>query len=315
MCIDILDLPSTRSTNRMGTSITCPPCRRTWSSISIWKPYPSARTASRSMRRQGLGPIGPEPRGRVGDVQAQQQRGVDVATLGQQAPVPAPVRDRSSRDVARPHHEIDAFEKRGDQARERLGLMGEVGVHLDEGLPAPIEAPCEAGPVGTAQAGLGGAPQDVDVAELVAQLLGQIGGAVGAAVVDHQHAARRAWPPGCAAGRGRCSLLRCTSAGRPGRARRQPRGPSWGRRCPPRPQLRLGHWASGALDRHSSRTITWIDPAMGMASSVPTNPPKNPPTRSPTLAPTKMAMSTRSGLIRTVRLMTMGFRMWFSIWV
>ena len=60
------------------------------------------------------------------------------------------------------------------------------------------------------------------------------------------------------------------------------------------------NWASGDVDCHISRTITWIDPAMGMASNVPTNPPKNPPTRSPTLAPTKMAMRTRSGLIRTV---------------
>ena len=33
------------------------------------------------------------------------------------------------------------------------------------------------------------------------------------------------------------------------------------------------------------------------------------------LAPTKMAIRTRSGLIRTVLLMTIGLRTWFSTWV
>ena len=54
---------------------------------------------------------------------------------------------------------------------------------------------------------------------------------------------------------------------------------------------------------------------MGMASSVPTNPPKKPTHEVADVGPHRMAMSTRSGLIRTVLLMTMGLRTWFSIWV
>jgi hypothetical protein len=44
---------------------------------------------------------------------------------------------------------------------------------------------------------------------------------------------------------------------------------------------------SGALIVQSSRTITWIAPAIGMAKSTATKPPKKPPTQSPMPAPTK----------------------------
>ena len=170
-------------------------------------------------------------------MQPQQQRGVDVAALGEQSPVPAPVRDRPARDVARPDHEIDALEERGDQARERLGLVGQVGVHLDERLPAPLEAPREPGPVGAAEAGLGACAAGRRCCR-ARRPASRPDRRCRRGCRRRPPARRpRAWPPGCDAGRGRCSPLRCTSAGRPGRARRQPRGPPWGHRCPPRPPI------------------------------------------------------------------------------
>ena len=48
------------------------------------------------------------------------------------------------------------------------------------------------GAVGGAEAGLPGAVDDVDPAELVAELLGELAGAIGAGVVDDQHVGRRA---------------------------------------------------------------------------------------------------------------------------
>ena len=63
------------------------------------------------------------------------------------------------------------------------------------------------------------------------------------------------------------------------------------------------------LDQHLQRA------AVGMASSAATKPPNMPPIRLPIEAPISTAMNTSSGLIRTVLLMTTGFRTWFSIWV
>jgi len=54
-------------------------------------------------------------------------------------------------------------------------------------------------------------------------------------------------------------------------------------------------------------------PATGMDSSAATKLPKVPPSQSPIDVPTRMASSTSSGLIFTVRLMTTGFSTWFSI--
>ncbi len=136
---------------------------------------------------QGLGPVGPEARRRVRDVQAQQQCGVDVATLRQKAAVPAPVGDLAPVHVARPHHEIDALRERCHEAGQGLGLVGQIGVHLHEGLPAAFESPRETGAVRAPEARLGPSAHDLDATQLGAQGLGHAGRAVGAPVVDHQH--------------------------------------------------------------------------------------------------------------------------------
>ena len=67
-----------------------------------------------------------------------------------------------------------------------------------------------------------------------------------------------------------------------------------------------------AVSCHTSRAITCSAPAAGMASSAATNAPNVPPIQSPMDAPIRMDSSTSSGLTRTVLLITIGFRMWFS---
>src|SRR5271167_1191792 len=69
--------------------------------------------------------------------------------------------------------------------------MTEVTVDLDEVVVAVLQAPREAGAVGTAESALRGPAHDVDLTEVLTDLFGQVRGAVGTAVVDHQHVALR----------------------------------------------------------------------------------------------------------------------------
>src|SRR2546429_9087664 len=73
--------------------------------------------------------------------------------------------------------------------------------------------------------------------------------------------------------------------------------------------------STGSVARQISRVITWMAPAVGMAISAATKAPKVPPSQLPSDAPTRMESSTSSGLTLTVRLITTGFRTWFSICV
>ena len=78
------------------------------------------------------------------------------------------------------------------QGRERRGVVGQVGVHLDEPVVAAVEAHAEAVAVGVAEAVLLRAHEHVDLAELGAGGPGEVGGAVGAVVVDDEDVDRRA---------------------------------------------------------------------------------------------------------------------------
>ena len=64
--------------------------------------------------------------------------------------------------------------------------MGEVAVHLDEGVVASIEPPGKTRPVGGAEAGLGLSHEHVDLADALTHLGGDRGGSVGTRVVDDQ---------------------------------------------------------------------------------------------------------------------------------
>ncbi len=72
------------------------------------------------------------------------------------------------------------------QVRERFGLVGEVGVHLDANVEVPFEPPPESGPVGGPETRLLVPAQHLDVAELLAQPLRDLGGAVGTSIIDYQ---------------------------------------------------------------------------------------------------------------------------------
>ena len=101
--------------------------------------------------------------------------------------MPGPVGDGAALDVARADHDVEALAERRHQRRQRGGVVREVGVDLDAGVVAALEAPGEAGPVRAAEPGLGGPLEQVHVGQLGRDLLHDLGGAVGAAVVDHQH--------------------------------------------------------------------------------------------------------------------------------
>jgi hypothetical protein len=105
--------------------------------------------------------------------------------------VPGPVGDDATGNVAGAHHYLAPVDQGADEVGQRLGLVGQVGVHLHTGIEPVVEAPSEAGPVGATEPGLVVAAEELDVADLLAQRLGDLGRAVGAAVIDHQHRGRR----------------------------------------------------------------------------------------------------------------------------
>ena len=91
-----------------------------------------------------------------------------------------PAGHAAARDVARAEHEAGARARERDQARERRGVVGAVGVHLAHDLRALGERALEARDVGGAEAELGGPVDD-----LGAERLRERAGAVGRVVVDH----------------------------------------------------------------------------------------------------------------------------------
>jgi hypothetical protein len=104
--------------------------------------------------------------------------------------VGGPAGNRTTGHVARADREIDPFGLDGaDQLRQHRRVVGQVGVHLDEHVVAPLEPPSEARPVGRTKAGLGRSAQHLDRAEAGGGSLGEVGRAVGAAIVDHQDVA------------------------------------------------------------------------------------------------------------------------------
>ena len=137
---------------------------------------------------QDLGRVGPVPRRRVGHAEAEHRRRVAVAAAREEVAVPGPVRDGAALDVARADRHVEALVERRHQRGQRGGVVREVGVDLDAGVVAALEAPGEAGAVGAAEPGLGGARQQVHVGQLGGDALHDVGRAVGTAVVDHQHA-------------------------------------------------------------------------------------------------------------------------------
>jgi hypothetical protein len=73
MAADIFDSPTRLSTKQIGSSVIRAPIRAALYVISIWNPYPSARTVSRSDPSEKVGPVGSESSGCVFDRQAQHE--------------------------------------------------------------------------------------------------------------------------------------------------------------------------------------------------------------------------------------------------
>ena len=69
---------------------------------------------------------------------------------------------------------------------EGVGIVGEIRVHLDEGLVAALEAPGETVPIGAAEPELGGPRQDVQLTQPLREVCGYLGRPVRAAVVDDE---------------------------------------------------------------------------------------------------------------------------------
>src|SRR5262249_10240301 len=71
----------------------------------------------------------------------------------------------------------------------------------------------------------------------------------------------------------------------------------------------------GAVSRHNSLQITWPAPAAGMASNAATKPPNSPPIQLPIDAATRIETSTRSGLMITALLITIGLSTACAKWL
>ncbi len=76
--------------------------------------------------------------------------------------------------------------QRGEQAGQLLGLVGAVGVHLDEDVVPALQAPGERADVGDTEPRLGPAVQDVHARVAGGELVRQLARAVRALVVDDQ---------------------------------------------------------------------------------------------------------------------------------
>ena len=82
---------------------------------------------------------------------SEQQPGVDAAAAGEELAGLGPVHHPAAGDPAGAEHQVGALE-RVEQPGQLLGLVGAVGVHLDQDVVAVVDAPAEAGQVGGAEA-------------------------------------------------------------------------------------------------------------------------------------------------------------------
>src|SRR5512134_2524034 len=96
-----------------------------------------------------------EAAGEVPHVHAEDGPRVEAAASREDAPPEPPVHGPAARHVARAEHEVHVA-RASEQGREVAGVVGEVGVHLEDEVVAALERPGEAGQVRLAQALLPG---------------------------------------------------------------------------------------------------------------------------------------------------------------
>ena len=76
--------------------------------------------------------------------------------------MPGPVGDPPAGHVAGADGEVGAAVELGQQVAEDGWVVGQVGIHLHQGLVAPRQADLEALPVGAAEPGLGRVADHLD---------------------------------------------------------------------------------------------------------------------------------------------------------
>ena len=145
MCQDIFDTPRTRSLKVMGTSTIVAP--RPVGPVRQLELEPVARRLGGAGldRLQDVGPVGPEPGGGVAHAQAEHGRGVEVAGPGQHDAHERPVGGGAALHVARADGDVGALVDLGEQRRQPVGRVRQVGVHLHDDLVALGEGVLEAG--------------------------------------------------------------------------------------------------------------------------------------------------------------------------
>ena len=181
MCHDIFDTPRTRSLKVIGTStIVAPKPVGPVRQLEL-EPVAGGLGGARLDRREDVGPVGPEPGGGVAHAEPEHRRRVDVGRPGQDLAHERPVGGGAALHVARPDGDVGTLIDLGEQGRQAVGRMRQVGVHLHDDLVAVGEGVLEPGPVGAPEPALAGTGQHLDPAQLVGGGAGEVGGAVGLA--------------------------------------------------------------------------------------------------------------------------------------
>jgi len=90
--------------------------------------------------------------------------------------------------VARADDQVGPRLQLGQQRGQGGGVVGEVGVDLDDHVGTTVDGPPEPVAVRRPETPAAGPHEHVDAAELGVEAPGHVGGAVGAVVVDDEHA-------------------------------------------------------------------------------------------------------------------------------
>ncbi len=103
------------------------------------------RVVHRLQRRRAVGAVAGR---RVVHGQAEHAGGVAVPPSRQPAPAPGPALGRAARHVPAPDGEVGAVFDVGDEGREDLGVVGEIGVDLHADLGAGVDRQAKPVPIG-----------------------------------------------------------------------------------------------------------------------------------------------------------------------
>ena len=139
---------------------------------------------------EDLAAVADEAGGGVEDAHASDEVDILGGVVGHHETAHGPVDDADfAVDIARADDDIALAGGAGlVEPREVVGIVGEVGVHLDHIVVAMLEAPLEAGEVGGAEAEFAFALLDEEaVGEFLHETLDDVGSAVGGVVLDDEH--------------------------------------------------------------------------------------------------------------------------------